>query len=81
MAAPERFAESQISSCPAGTVHKWLGTVARRIGPSGRYRGNTGHGGPEPERQKVTLIVVSLPSIDALQKVHSPVADSPCPGG
>jgi hypothetical protein len=58
VAAPERFAESQISSCLAGTVDTWPETVARRIGPGGRYRGNTGYGGPYPAQQKVTFILV-----------------------
>jgi hypothetical protein len=44
MAAPERFAESQICSCTAGTVHTWPLASFRGKAAFGRFVGQSRHG-------------------------------------
>jgi hypothetical protein len=80
MAAPERFADRSDSSCTAGAVHTWPLTTDRIFLADGRFAREADMAGPAADstRSLVTLSVVWLLSIDALQKLHSTVADSQC---
>jgi hypothetical protein len=54
MAAPERFAESQICSCNAGTVHTWPVSAAPVASSRGSYRRYCGHGSDDAALRFVT---------------------------
>jgi hypothetical protein len=71
MAAPERFAESQICSCDAGTVHTWPISEATEAACRCSDRGHSFRAGSEVPRRLVTQRDRLSVRIDAARKVYS----------
>ena len=70
MAAPERFAESQICSCTAGTVHTWPKASLRGGAAVWSLPGVSGHGAEMANRLLVTLSDHFLPNLAAKQQAR-----------